>query len=484
MKIRRMASLKTADEFKNYLRENNITLPFAENTAALNTPCQLEGKTIGNRLAILPMEGWDCTSNGHPTDLVRRRWGNFGRSGAKLIWGGEAAAVRMDGRANPHQLLINADTLPDIADLRQLLVQTHKEHYGRTDDLLVGLQLTHSGRFASPHELKKREPVILYHHPLLDKKIGIAADYPVITDDEIARLEEDYIRAAELAYQAGFDFVDIKHCHGYLGHEFLSAVERPGKYGGSLGNRTRFCSEIVQGIKAKTPGIGIGVRLSAFDFLPFQPGADGKGEPIKYDGYYPYGFGGDGTGTGIDLAEPILFLKKLLSLGVKLVCITAGSPYYNPHIQRPALFPPVDAYQPPEDPLVGTARLINTTAALKKAVPELTVIGSGYSYLQEWLPNVAAGVVAGGEADFVGYGRQVLSYPEFATDVLNGKTLKKNKICRTFSDCTTAPRLGLVSGCFPLDEYYQGLPDYACLACSKKAGEKRIITAKPFSPHS
>ena len=479
-----MASLKTADEFKNYLRENNITLPFAENTAALNTPCQLEGKTIGNRLAILPMEGWDCTSNGHPTDLVQRRWGNFGRSGAKLIWGGEAAAVRMDGRANPHQLLINADTLPDIADLRQLLVQTHKEHYGRTDDLLVGLQLTHSGRFASPHELKKREPVILYHHPLLDKKIGIAADYPVITDDEIARLEEDYIRAAELAYQAGFDFVDIKHCHGYLGHEFLSAVERPGKYGGSLGNRTRFCSEIVQGIKAKTPGIGIGVRLSAFDFLPFQPGADGKGEPIKYDGYYPYGFGGDGTGTGIDLAEPILFLKKLLSLGVKLVCITAGSPYYNPHIQRPALFPPVDAYQPPEDPLVGTARLINTTAALKKAVPELTVIGSGYSYLQEWLPNVAAGVVAGGEADFVGYGRQVLSYPEFATDVLNGKTLKKNKICRTFSDCTTAPRLGLVSGCFPLDEYYQGLPDYACLACSKKAGEKRIITAKPFSPHS
>ena len=472
MKIRRLASLKAADEFQKYLRDNNTKLPLAEKTAALNTPYQLDGKTIGNRFAILPMEGWDCTLDGHPTDLVRRRWANFGRSGAKLIWGGEAAAVRPDGRANPRQLLINQDTVSDIADLRQLLVQTHKELDGRTDDLLVGLQLTHSGRFACPHELKKREPVILYHHPLLDKKFGIPADYPVMTDDEIVKLEEDYIHAAELAYQAGFDFVDIKHCHGYLGHEFLSAVERPGKYGGSLENRTRFLSEIVQGIRAKTPGLGTGVRLSAFDFLPFQQGTDGQGEPVKYDGFYLYAFGGDGTGTGIDLTEPILFLKKLLSLGVKLVCITAGSPYYNPHIQRPALFPPVDAYQPPEDPLVGTARLINAAAALKKAVPELTVVGSGYSYLQEWLPNVAAGVVANGEADFVGYGRLVLSYPEFAADVLHGKMLKKTKICRTFSDCTTAPRLGLVSGCFPLDEYYKGLPDYECLTCSKQQAKK------------
>jgi len=472
MKIRRLASLKTADEFQKYLRDNNTKLPLAEKTAALNTPYQLDGKTIGNRFAILPMEGWDCTLDGHPTDLVRRRWANFGRSGAKLIWGGEAAAVRPDGRANPRQLLINQDTVSDIADLRQLLVQTHKELDGRTDDLLVGLQLTHSGRFACPHELKKREPVILYHHPLLDKKFGIPADYPVMTDDEIVKLEEDYIHAAELAYQAGFDFVDIKHCHGYLGHEFLSAVERLGKYGGSLENRTRFLSEIVQGIRAKTPGLGTGVRLSAFDFLPFQQGTDGQGEPVKYDGFYLYAFGGDGTGTGIDLTEPILFLKKLLSLGVKLVCITAGSPYYNPHIQRPALFPPVDAYQPPEDPLVGTARLINAAAALKKAVPELTVVGSGYSYLQEWLPNVAAGVVANGEADFVGYGRLVLSYPEFAADVLHGKMLKKTKICRTFSDCTTAPRLGLVSGCFPLDEYYKGLPDYECLTCSKQQAKK------------
>jgi 2,4-dienoyl-CoA reductase-like NADH-dependent reductase (Old Yellow Enzyme family) len=272
-----------------------------------------------------------------------------------------------------------------------------------------------------------------------------------------------------LAHKAGFDFVDIKHCHGYLGHEFLRAVDRPGRFGGSFENRTRFLADIVNGIRSNAPGIGIGVRLSAFDFIPFQKGEKGIGEPVAYDkDYYPYAFGGDGTGTGIDLTEPISFLEKLLSLGIHLVCITAGSPYYVPHIQRPALFPPSDAYQPPEDPLVGVARLISVTATLKKAVPELTVVGSGYSYLQEWLPNVADAIIENGDADFIGYGRMVLSYPEFAADVLSGKALKKNKICRTFSDCTTAPRLGLVSGCFPLDAYYRGLPDYDSLEYSKK----------------
>jgi 2,4-dienoyl-CoA reductase-like NADH-dependent reductase (Old Yellow Enzyme family) len=476
MNTRRLASIKTSDEFKSYLRENNITLPVSENvpagkSSALNRPYLLDGKTIGNRFCILPMEGWDGTADGHPTDLVRRRWSNFGRSGAKLIWGGEAAAVRMDGRANPHQLLINEDTLADIADLRQLLVTTHQENYGNTDDLLVGLQLTHSGRFSCPHDSKIREPSLLYHHPLLDKKFGIPSDSAVMTDDEISRLELDYIKAAELAQKAGFDFVDVKHCHGYLGHEFLSAVERPGRFGGSFENRTRFLSDVVHGIRSKTPGISIGVRLSAFDFIPFQKGENGTGEPVKHDqDHYPYAFGGDGTGTGIDLTEPILFLKKLLSLGVRLVCITAGSPYYVPHIQRPALFPPSDAYQPPEDPLVGVARLVAATAVLKQAVPELTVVGSGYSYLQEWLPNVAEAVIANGDADFIGYGRMVLSYPDFAADVLNGRALKKNRICRTFSDCTTAPRMGLVSGCFPLDEYYRGLPDYEALANAKKQG--------------
>ena len=174
---------------------------------------------------------------------------------------------------------------------------------------------------------------------------------------------------------------------------------------------------------------------------------------------YPYAFGGDGSGVGIDLSEPHQFLVQLEALGIRLVNITAGSPYYVPHIQRPALFPPSDGYQPPEDPLVGAARLINATAELKAKHPNLCIVGTGYSYLQEWLPNVAQNVIRTGKADFVGLGRMVLTYPEMCADVLEGKPLVRKKICRTFSDCTTAPRNGLVSGCYPLDEFYKERPE-------------------------
>jgi len=314
------------------------------------------------------------------------------------------------------------------------------------------------------------EPHILYAHPLLNKKFGLTDDYPVMSDDDISHLIEDYIAAAKLAQKAGFHFVDVKHCHGYLGHEFLSAVDRGGKYGGSFENRTRFLREIVEGIRTEVPGMEIGVRLSAYDFVPFKPGEDGIGIPDHSSlitDRYSYAFGNDGTGTGIDLTEPHQFLALLESLNIKLINITAGSPYYVPHIQRPALFPPSDGYQPPEDPLVGVARLINATAELKSNHPNLCIVGTGYSYLQEWLPNVAQNVVRTGKADFVGIGRMVLSYPEICADVLEGKTLQRKKICRTFSDCTTAPRNGMVSGCYPLDEFYKERPEAELLKEAK-----------------
>jgi NADPH2 dehydrogenase len=282
----------------------------------------------------------------------------------------------------------------------------------------------------------------------------------VLSDDEISRLVVDFVRSAKQARQAGFDFVDIKHCHGYLGHEFLSAMDRPGKYGGSFENRTRFLREIVAGIRAEVPDLDIGVRISAFDFIPFHPGADGRGEPEAFSGSrYPYAFGGDGAGTGIDLAEPLALLELFASLGIRLVCMSAGSPYYNPHILRPALFPPCDGYLPPEDPLVGVARHIAVAAELKRAHPELIFVGSGYSYLQEWLPHVGQAAIRAGMADFVGLGRMALTYPELPADVLAGRPLQRKRICRTFSDCTTAPRNGLVSGCFPLDPFYHQMPE-------------------------
>jgi 2,4-dienoyl-CoA reductase-like NADH-dependent reductase (Old Yellow Enzyme family) len=462
---RRMASLKTAADFREYQRQLGIQIPFEEEllsgpTSPLAQPLRLDDFTIGNRFAILPMEGWDGTTDGKPTELTTRRWQRFGRSGAKLIWGGEAVAVRHDGRANPRQLLLNAANLPALSALRAALVREHQQHFGTTADLLIGLQLTHSGRFSRPNDHHRLEPVIAFHHPMLAEKFGLAPDYPVLSDEAIERLIEEFIHAAKLAQQAGFAFVDLKTCHSYLGQEILSAVDRPGKFGGSFENRTRFLHEIIRGIRAECPGLRIGVRFNAMDWLPFRKGKDGVGEPYPLSDYfpegkYPYAFGGDGSGLGHDLTEPLQLLDLLASLGVRLVCITLGSPYYNPHLLRPALFPPTDGYMPPEDPLVGVARHLAITAELKRLRPQMVMVGSGYTYLQEWLPHVAQAVLRQGQADFVGLGRMVLTYPELPADLLAGHPLRRKQICRTFSDCTSGPRLGLISGCFPLDPFYK-----------------------------
>ncbi len=465
MAFRRMASFRTAEELRRYAAALGFDLPVddvleAGPNSPLGRSYSWHGGTVGNRFAVLPMEGWDGTEDGKPSDLTRRRWQRFGRSGAKLVWGGEAVAVRPDGRANPNQLLVNDANLADLADLRRLLVEAHRESFGNTEDLYVGLQLTHSGRFARPAPGGRPAPRILYRHPCLDARCGIDSDAPLLSDDDVARLVDDFATAACLAQKAGFAFVDVKHCHGYLGHEFLSARLRPGRYGGSFENRTRFLCEAIAGIRARAPGLEIAVRFSAFDFRPFQAGPGGQGEPAPWPGSaYPYAFGGDRDGLDCDLTEPLALLDLLERLGVCWICTSAGSPYYNPHIQRPAAFPPSDGYDPPEDPLAGVARQIAVTAILKSRYPRLTFVGSAYSYLQEWLPHVAQAAVRAGGADFVGLGRTMLAYPEMPADVLAGRPLDRHRLCRTFSDCTTGPRNGMVSGCYPLDPFYRDRPE-------------------------
>jgi 2,4-dienoyl-CoA reductase-like NADH-dependent reductase (Old Yellow Enzyme family) len=471
---RRVATLATAGALREHLASLGVALPLDERLEAggpLAEPFTTrDGFRIGNRFCIHPMEGWDGTADGLPTELTRRRWAHFGRSGAKLIWGGEAVAVSPEGRANPNQLLMTPQNAGALAQLRRDLADAHGAAFGRTDDLLVGLQLTHSGRFARPNVKTRAEPVILYHHPVLDRRMGLGPDSALLTDAEIERLIGCFVDAAGHAWEAGYAFVDVKHCHGYLGHEFLSARQRPGPYGGSFENRTRFLREIVAGIRARVPDLRIGVRLSAFDVVPYRTGPEGHGIPETTALPYDSAFGiAPGSLTEPDLDDAGQLLTLLESLGVTLVNITAGSPYYNPHLQRPALFPPSDGYGPPEDPLVGVARQLDATAALKRRFPGLTIVGSAYSYLQEWLPHVAQAVVRGGGADFVGLGRMVLSYPELPADVLAGRPLARRRICRTFSDCTTAPRKGLVSGCYPLDPFYKARPEFDALAGFKKA---------------
>ena len=103
---------------------------------------------------------------------------------------------------------------------------------------------------------------------------------------------ERFIASGVLAQQAGYEFVDVKHCHGYFGHELLGCRDRTGRFGGDFEHRTRFLREVVAGLRSRAPGLMIGVRLSAFDTVPFQPsGEEGTGEPTPVALPYRSGFG-------------------------------------------------------------------------------------------------------------------------------------------------------------------------------------------------
>jgi len=470
---RKIAEFKNVSEFREYLQAEHFDIPVSDvaggPASAANRPLGVCGKTAGNRWCILPMEGWDCDADGVPTERTRRRWMHFATSGAKLLFGTEACAVMESARSNPRQLMISEKSFPALKTLVADMRNAHKERFGRNDDLLIGLQLTHSGRFAHPHDDFKLEPRTAYAHPLLDVKFKCGPE-TVVSDEETRDIIQHFITAAKLAQEAGFDFVDIKHAHGYLGHEFLSAVDRPAPYGGSFENRTRFFREIAEGIHDACPGLSLACRLSIFDIFPFVKGADGYGEAMPWSGNYPYAFGGDGTGMGMDpdLHETVQFVKLLQSYGVDLICATIGSPYYNVHMQRPAYFPVCDGYLPPENPLKNVARHLLAVKRLRELCPGVKVVGSGYTCLQEFLPNVAEAVLQNNDADFIGIGRMVLSYPDFCADVLEGKPLDRRHICRTFGDCTNGPRHGMVSGCYPLDEYYRNTPEFLKLKNSLK----------------
>jgi NADPH2 dehydrogenase len=511
-KLTRVPSLKTVEDFRNHCATLGIDLPCedaivtgADSPIAQSVPdVTVNGKRIGNRVAIHPMEGWDGTTTGGVTDEMRRRWQRFGESGAKLICGGEAMAVRPDGRANPNQLIIVEENKAGLTELVYILKHAHHERHGTTDDLVIGFQLTHSGRFCKARDKFRMEPRVAFRHPILDRKFNVTSDDQVFTDAEIEELIQYYIRAAQIAWDVGADFVDIKHCHGYLLHEFLGAHTRPGKYGGSFENRTRILREICEGIRAGGNQIDFAVRLSCFDKVPHKPdpaqsvpGKLGPGIPEDFSDCLPYryGFGvSESDPTEIDLTETFQFVELCVELGVKILNTTAGSPYYTPHLQRPAAYPPSDGYQPAYDPLIDVERQVQAVRQIKAHVESFKVsnvpsdgqpagstiqrfndstkgpllIGSGYSYLQEYLPHVAQYVLRQGWADMIGVGRLILSYPTMLADAAEKGGLEKRFICRTFSDCTTAPRNGLISGCYPLDKYYTARPEAQQLKEIKK----------------
>jgi NADPH2 dehydrogenase len=421
-------------------------------------PIEVGGRRLGNRLAIQPMEGCDGDLDGRPGELTLRRYRRFGSGGAKLVWG-EACAVVPEGRANPRQLVICKATAPAFRRLVEECRKAHRESMGSDADLLVGLQLTHSGRYSVPN------PVLAHHDPLLDpltfrdksRGLRVGPTDPLISDADLDRLLDRYEEAAGLAWEVGFDFVDLKQCHRYLLNELLAAKTRPGKYGGSFENRTRFIRELVGRLRHRHPTALIATRLNVYDGPPFVLGPDGRGIRVWDEKLVCSCWGtAEQDPARPDLAEPIALVGQLRSLGVALVNVSMGNPYASPHLVRPFEYPPPDGYETPEHPLIGVDRHFRLTAQVQQAHPELAVVGSGYSWLQAYALEAGAANVAAGRVSIVGIGRGALAQPEFGRRASAGEPLDPKRLCRTFSYCTALMR----SKHHPLGQFPTGCPPF------------------------
>jgi 2,4-dienoyl-CoA reductase-like NADH-dependent reductase (Old Yellow Enzyme family) len=420
----------------------------------LAQPVRVGRFTLGNSIGIHPMEGCDGTLDGKPDTLTRRRYERFARGGAKLIWF-EATAVRGDGRANPRQLWIGSHSVDEYARLLDMIRRTHRERWGSDSDLLVPMQLTHSGRHSVP------APSIAYHNPHIDRKTGTPADLPPVSDDWLERLEDDYVEAARLALQAGFDAVDVKITHGYLLAELSGAKTRPGRYGGSLENRFRFARNVIGKIRAALGSrLIIAVRLGCYDGVPyFRDPSTGIGVPCEFERPYPYGFGvNPDNPLEEDLSEVKQAIGWLRGWGVELLNVSMGSPYYNPHIGRPFEKPDEGNYEQPEHPLLGVDRHFRIAGALQRAFPDLPMVGTGYSWLQKYALNAAARNLAEGNIRIFAMGRNALAYPGYAADALAKGELDELRVCKTLTYCTFLMRqknhpLGqFPTGCPPFDK--------------------------------
>ncbi|MCX6223370.1 MAG: hypothetical protein NTV01_01220 [Bacteroidia bacterium] len=444
---------KSATELIAKARELELDLPWSDSVEVLLQPAVIQGIRVLNRLTVQPMEGFDSDENGTPGELAFRRYGRYAAGGSGLIWF-EACSVTPDGRSNPHQMMITEDNVNHYKRLTDHIRKTAEDTFGKNHHPFLVLQLTHSGRYSrsdgdfhpkifsdnpSLSSPRTRGPLDAERMPSLSSprtRGPLDAELSFFyTDSEIDSIKAAFIEGVRLAEQSGFDAVDIKACHGYLLHEMLFAYDRTdSRYGGSFDGRTRLLRDVLN-----TPSKIIkAVRLSAFDLIA-----------------HPYGFGMNPDGSSeIELTE----VKKLIaefSPLVPLWNISAGVPRHNAHIGRPFDRGTFNAAPPEEHPLAGITRLISITGELQQTFPDLHFVGSGYSWLRQYYPNVGAGVINQNKASFIGLGRSSFAYPDSPKDLIMKGKLDPKKVCISCSKCTEFMKLNVPTGCGVRDDWYK-----------------------------
>lgn len=389
----------------------NLTkgIPYSKDTSILNMPLQIGTRTIPNRLTAQPVECSSSASDGAPSSEVMERYTALARGGSGIIWL-ESTAINSDGRTNRRQLWLHQNNVPQFASLADAI------HSNGCSYLVM--QLTHAGRNSNA-DSSGRVPCV-FDNPYITKENG-----RIITDEELEEIKSSYVKTAILAETAGFDAVDIRVCHGYLLNELLAARERSGKYGGSYENRVKLIFEIIEEIKALT-NIDVCVRLNMYDALP-----------------YPYGWGCEKTNPEkANLSEPLRLIRELANAGISVLNISAGIGAVSPHIIRPY---DKGGPIPAEHPLESVERLLQFAKQAKTAAPDVPIVASGFTWLRNFAPNVAAGGIGESWFDLAGFGRQSIIYPGYANDILNHTGMQK--LCVTCGGCTALLKRGKPMHC-------------------------------------
>ncbi len=405
-----------------------VFLPLREDTAPLFEPLAVGNRAVSNRIAFQPMEGTDGTLDGAPGELTRRRYLRFAKGGPGLIWF-EAVATAPEARASARQLQLTEQNLDAYKKLLDEMRETALKENGAVP--LIVMQATNSGRYSKPNGYP--EPLIAYHCPPLEDTP--LPEERVLPDDALRRYEEAYAGASRLCQEAGFDGMDVKCCHRYLASELLSAYTRPGPYGGSYENRTRFLKNCYRaaGSAVTRQGFFLTSRMNVYDGFP-----------------YPYGFGVNARdGLQMDLTEPIRLIAELKEeFGIPFVNVTMGNPYKNPHVNRPYDH---GNYVPDEHPLEGEGRMMAGVSRIQRALPQVPVIGSAFSYLRQWSGNLAAAMVAERHCAMAGFGRMAFAYPDFIRDLKEKGAMDPRKVCLACGGCAALLRSGKPAGCVVRD---------------------------------
>jgi 2,4-dienoyl-CoA reductase-like NADH-dependent reductase (Old Yellow Enzyme family) len=387
----------------------------------LPQPIKIGNRLAPNRMVNQPMECNDADAAGHPSDLTFKRYRKLAEGEAGIIVV-ESLTITYETRSRRNQLKISEETAPDL----EKLVREMREINSQS---LILFQINHSGKISGADFSK-----VVSISPTGDPKIHL------LTDEEIEAIGEMFVKAAAIAKQVGADGIDFKHCHGYFGGEMLRPANiREGRFGGSFENRTRFFKETTEKIR-KTVGrdsFVVGARYSVYEGIPGGFGTSGPREVAE------------------DLYEPLTFARMMGEAGMDYVNVSGGIPAITPEIVRPTKNYPEGIYRH-----FGWAEMV-------KAIVQVPVIGSGYSYLRDGKNDLkepdpskksfiywAEKNLTDGNVDLVGIGRQSLADPLFAKKILSGEIDQVN-FCVACGGCSTLLRSQKTVGCTVYDDYYK-----------------------------